>query len=163
MFVGELFEYLFNQLAHEGGRRWDGTGPPPAVVEAQRSLAVQLSQALDAAGEWLSYVFRSDSLQLGQNLTSAGYERADDQHAHHIVASGAAAAAPARAILAGVGMDINSAFNGMFIDASYHSTLHTARYYQNVNLFLTGATTQADVAARLTLMRGMINTRTFPF
>lgn len=132
-------------------------------MEAQRSLAVQLSQAIDSFGDQLSYIFKSDSLQLGQNLQAAGYERADSQHAHHIVASGAAAAAPARAVLARVGMDINSAFNGMFIDASYHSTLHTGRYYANVNLFLSGATTQADVAARLTLIRGMINTRTFPF
>jgi hypothetical protein len=146
-----------------GGRRWDGTGPPPLVAQAQNSLAVQLSQALDAVGDLLSHVFRSDSLVLSRNLTEAGYTRDDFQHAHHIVASGAAAAAPARAVLARVGMDINSAFNGMFIDASYHSTLHTARYYANVNLFLSGATTQADVAARLTLIRGMINTRTFPF
>jgi hypothetical protein len=137
--------------------------PPAAVVQAQNSLAVQLTQALDAVTDFFGYIFKSDSLQLGNNLTAAGYERESFQHAHHIVASGAAVAAPARAILASVGMDINSTFNGMFLDVAYHQSIHTGQYYQNVNLFLSGATTYSDVATRLTLMRAMIDTRTFPF
>src|SRR5262249_21182271 len=82
----------------EGGRRWDGTGPPPAVAQAQNSLAVQLTRMVDAVGDFFGYVFKSDSVILGRNLTDAGDVRELDQRAHHMVAANAAAAAPARAV-----------------------------------------------------------------
>lgn len=146
-----------------GGRRsWNGTGAPPAIAQAQNNLTVSLSQAIDAVGDWFSYIFKSDSVILGRNLEQSGYERWDNQHAHHIVASGAAAADPARQVLARVGMDINSAFNGAFLDAAYHQGLHTTAYYQNVNGMLTGAANYSDVAARLSAIRLMLETKTFP-
>ncbi len=62
---------------------------------------------------------------------------------HHIVAGGAEAAAPARAVLQRFGIGINDAVNGVFLPASraapnaagaaVHSTVHTRAYYQAVN------------------------------
>jgi hypothetical protein len=72
-------------------------------------------------------------------------------------------AAGARAILAGVGMNINSAFNGMNMSSMYHSRLHTNVYHASVEAALIGANSYADVAATLTAIRFQINIGTFPF
>lgn len=58
----------------------------------------------------------------------AGMSRDAGQHAHHIVAAGDARAEPARLILTSAGMDINSAFNGIFLDPSQHARIHTIIY-----------------------------------
>lgn len=88
--------------------------------------------------------------------------RKPGQHAHHIVAANDLRADPARTVLGGVGMSINSAFNGVFLNPSQHAQIHTNVYYNAVNLGLTGATTYADVALRLTAMRAAIQAGTFP-
>lgn len=131
---------------------WRGIGPPPAVAKAQESLTVQFSRTVDSFLDDLSYVFKSDSVVLGRNLQDAGYERWDNQHAHHIVAAGDPRAA-ARAVLNNAGMDINSAFNGLFLDSSQHARSHTNIYYDTVNRGLAGASSYAEVATRLTGMR----------
>ena len=97
-----------------------------------------------------------------ERIWSRRGERWDNQAAHHIVASGAMAAGDARQILASVGMDVNSALNGVFLDVPYHQGLHTKAYYENVNNMLSGAKTYGDVVGRLTVIRGMLNTGTFP-
>jgi hypothetical protein len=65
-------------------------------------------------------------------------------------------AAVARAILAGVEMNINSAFNGMNM-SSNDSRLHTNVYHASVEAALIGTSSYADVAATLTVIRFQIN------
>ena len=59
-------------------------------------------------------------------------------------------------------MDVNSAFNGIFLDSSQHARIHTNVYYNAVNAALVGAKTYDDVAFRLTVMRAAIQAGTFP-
>jgi hypothetical protein len=68
-----------------------------------------------------------------------------------------------RAILAGVNMNINSAFNGMIMSSMYHSRLHTNVYHATVQASLSGASSYAEVAATLTGIRFQINMGMFPF
>ena len=89
-------------------------------------------------------------------------ERESGQHAHHIVAANDPRADPARAILGAAGMNINSAFNGVFLDPAQHASIHTNVYYNGVNAGLAGATSYGDVALRLTGMRALIQAGTFP-
>ncbi|MCE4540801.1 AHH domain-containing protein [Pelomonas sp. P7] len=65
-------------------------------------------------------LFRSDSRELGVNLMATGATRLDGDHAHHIVAAEHPLAAPARKVLAAVGMSINDPHNGMFLRAAFH-------------------------------------------
>ena len=123
-----------------------------------RELPKLWSSIVDTA----DYIFKSDSYALGQNLTADGYARSEGQHAHHIVAATDIRAEPARGVLAAVGISVNSAFNGVFLNGPYHSGLHTNANYANVNLSLQGATSAADVAVRLTIMRGLMQSGTFP-
>jgi hypothetical protein len=58
--------------------------------------------------------------------------------AHHIVAGNAAKAEEARRILTKFGIDINDVANGAFLEAGYHSELHTNKYYEEVNRRLRG-------------------------
>ena len=71
---------------------------------------------------------------------------------HHIVAGKDKRAASARAILLKYGIDINDAVNGVFLPtvknvspAAYHRSLHTKKYYDNVNEMLNKATSKQEV------------------
>jgi hypothetical protein len=132
---------LFNQ-AMSGGARQAAMG---AAAPGQSSNA----EATNALAVAVDKFFANVSDEAGQ-------------HAHHIVAANDARAEPARAVLAGVGMDINSAFNGIFLDPSQHARIHTNVYYGAVNQALFGATTYASVATRLTAIRLAIDTGVFP-
>ncbi|MCW3840482.1 polymorphic toxin-type HINT domain-containing protein [Micromonospora yasonensis] len=80
---------------------------------------------------------------LAQNLSAANVVRPAETAAHHIVASGAKAAGPARAHLASLGVSINEAANGVYLPrfvssanplgAAVHSTTHSPAYYAEVN------------------------------
>ena len=59
-------------------------------------------------------------------------------------------------------MDVHSAWNGMILPANYHSGLHTNVYHVSVQAALTGASSYADVAARLTAIRAQIYMGYFP-
>ncbi|MCB9507772.1 MAG: AHH domain-containing protein [Myxococcales bacterium] len=100
---------------------------------------------------------------LGRALQAAGQVRPPGVSAHHIVASSARAAAPARAVLARFGIQINSAVNGVFLPsfrrspnplgAAVHSMVHTRAYYQAVNEALRQATTRAEALEVLDALR----------
>ncbi len=161
------YGYLFNQLS-QAGRAAAGAGSSGGqggvTVQAQNALAVKVDQFFSDVGDQLSYIFKSDSIVLARNMAQdAGMSRDAGQHAHHIVAAGDARAEPARLILTSAGMDINSAFNGIFLDPSQHARIHTNVYYNSVNTFLSGSSGYADVATRLTGMRLLINAGKFPF
>ena len=85
------------------------------------------------------------------------------EHTHHIVARGDSRAAFSRAILAGVGMDINSGFNGINMQASYHQGIHTNLYHATVFAALIDATTYSGVATRLTMIKAQIKLGIFPY
>lgn len=86
---------------------------------------------------------------LGDNMEAAGTVRPPNTAAHHIVASTAKKAAPARQVLSKLGIDINDAANGVFLPsnklsanptgASVHARIHTNAYYNNVNELMSGA------------------------
>jgi RHS repeat-associated protein len=146
------------------GPSWNGLGPPPAIAQAQQGLAGRVDRFFDGAADLLGYIFKSDSVMLARNMArDLNQSREPGEHAHHIVAANEPLAEPARQVLANAGMDINSAFNGVFLDPSYHMHLHTNAYYQNVNLMLSGASSYTEVAARLTIVRGLLTTGTFPY
>src|SRR5687767_3672913 len=77
--------------------------------------------------------------------------------AHHIVAGGDRRAAEAKAILERQGIGINDAINGAFLPrftssinstgAAVHATLHTNRYYSEVNRIVAGASSRQEVEA----------------
>ncbi len=107
---------------------------------------------------------------LGENLEAAGKVRPPNSAAHHVVAGTDPRAAQARAILQREGIDINEAANGVFLPkntkyaappAQTHSTAHTNRYYDEVNLALSRAApgTVRDVLADIE--RQLLN-GTFP-
>jgi RHS repeat-associated protein len=162
--ITAAFAYLFNDLGHPDQRPWNGLGPPPAVLQAQEALAARLDELFKDFADRLSYIFKSDSVVLARNMAQESNEvREEGQHAHHIVAATDPRADPARQVLAKVDMSINSAFNGVFLDPQYHARIHTNVYYETVNTGLFGATSYTDVAARLTVMRALINAGKFPF
>lgn len=104
------------------------------------------------------------SAVLGDNLVASGVARPANSAAHHIVAGGSQRAAPARAALDRFGIDINRSANGVFLPANravpnpsgsaVHSTLHTNRYYDEVNRLLGGATTRQEALDVLDYIRG---------
>ena len=106
--------------------------------------------------------------------TDAHYQaKPDDRcvHAHHIVPYRDArypGAAESRAILAQVGIDINSAANGMWLDCERHMRMHNTpalaeAYYANVYATLERVPrNREDVAKALGAIRSRIASRTFP-
>lgn len=158
--ITATYAYLFNDAVDH--KRWDGTGPTPYMAQVNQNIADFIVRIAKEIDDEINYVFRSDSLVLGKNLEQVGYGRLSGEDAHHIVAAAAAPAEPARLALAGAGMDINDANNGVFLDRSYHQTLHTNVYYNTVNVFLLGTITYQDAAYRLGLIRNMLVYRTFP-
>lgn len=93
-------------------------------------------------GRWLVHN-ACPSQRLRANLTSSGVSQPPNTATHHIVAHSDPRAAVARAILAGQGIDIDDAMNGVFLPsnsrvpnpsgANVHSSLHTDVYYKEVN------------------------------
>jgi RHS repeat-associated protein len=109
-------------------------------------------------------ILSSGSTILAKNIAEAtNAVKRQFEASHHIVAENDPRAAVSRAILAGVNMDINSAFNGMNMSVLYHSRLHTNLYHATVEAALSGSVSYTDVAATLTGIRFQINMGTFPF
>jgi RHS repeat-associated protein len=109
----------------------------------------------------------SASARLAAALILAGETRPANTAAHHIVAHSAPAAAPARAVLAHYGIDINSALNGVFLPRSRvvavagsatHSTLHTNAYYDFVNSMLAGCRSRPQAEAALRELAELLRT-----
>lgn len=112
------------------------------------------------------------SRALGKALEAAGRARKAGEAAHHIVAGGAEAAAPARAVLERFGVGINDAANGVFLPADYaaaegadaaaHAGVHTRAYYAAVNEMLAQATSRPEVVETLAMIRVALPTSRFP-
>nr|WP_277348043.1 DUF6531 domain-containing protein [Streptomyces sp. HNM0574] len=100
---------------------------------------------------------------LGDNMVANNITRPPDTAAHHMVASGSAKAAPARAQLQRFGIDINDARNGAFLPrgsasanpngTAVHSKVHTNAYYDEVNRLMAGARNATEAHAVLDKIR----------
>lgn len=109
------------------------------------------------------------SSQLAKNMqckTDAYHqERPDDGcwRPHHIVAFADRRAQQARTILAEVGIDINSAANGVWVECERHQRMHTDIYYEAVNKILGGASKNTTkVSEALREIARQIQNNTFP-
>jgi RHS repeat-associated protein len=130
-----------------------------AIANAPRAAAPLVNTAM-------SYSSRA----LGANLVRAGFTRPAETAAHHIVAGGVPAAAPARAVLARFGVHLDEAANGVFLPrfstsanptgAMVHSELHSnqyaAQYYARVNQLLGQARTRDKVVETLGYIRDQL-------
>ncbi|WP_157367925.1 SpvB/TcaC N-terminal domain-containing protein [Alloactinosynnema sp. L-07] len=131
-----------------------------------------LAQAPRVAAQATGAAVRHSSAALGANLVRAGTAQPAQTAAHHIVAGGAGAAAPARAVLQRFGVHIDEAVNGVFLPrnvnslnptgAAVHSKVHTDRYYAAVNQLLGRATNRQQVVQSLAYIRQRLLSGGFP-
>jgi hypothetical protein len=93
------------------------------------------------------------SKKLRENMKKEGMKEPDYPNAaHHTVAHSAKKAKYARKVLKKFGVGINDASNGVFLptikgvmESTYHRSLHTKVYYNQVNNLLRNATSKDDV------------------
>lgn len=102
------------------------------------------------------------SSALARALIRAGIARAANFDTHHVVASRALRADPARKILQRFGIGFDDSVNGAFLPKAQHEHLHTNAYYDAVNKALAGATTKAEVEAGLRSIARQLESGTFP-
>ena len=151
-------------------------GLQPQLMWAVLVSATVMDAAQGLVDELLTY---SASKKLADNMqckTDVHYQaKPDDRcvHAHHIVPYRDArypGAAESRAILAQVGIDLNSAANGMWLECERHMRMHNTPalaqlYYAAVFATLANPTvprTKAGITRALEVIREKILTRTFP-
>jgi RHS repeat-associated protein len=143
-----------------------GTAGASAATSSPAALASATSRTLASTETGTVNAARAvapSSRALGGALEASGALRPAEAAAHHIVAGGAEAAAPARAVLQRFGIGVNDAANGVFLPASrastnaagaaVHSTVHTQAYYQAVNEALAQATTRQEAIQVLSSLR----------
>ncbi len=94
--------------------------------------------------------------------------------AHHIIAENSKRVSPARAILSKVGIKVDDAENGVWLqgpggkqrpghpNAHAHRPIHTKVYYAEVNVRLAGARTKAQAVAILKTIEREILLGRFP-
>ena len=139
-----------------------GLGEEPigtAAEEEDTGSAAGLGEgATNSAAEQIA----PSSRALGRALETAGRVRQTGDDAHHVVAGRARAAAPARAILARWGIDLNDPANGVFLPGARHAGVHTAEYYEAINKALAGAGTKAEAEQILQSIGQRLQSGTFP-
>lgn len=158
------------------------SGPEGSPVQPSVTWEQPLSPSVEARGTSTTPSARSNATNfvqsapssrlLGESLEAAGTVRPGGSAAHHIVAGGSGRAADARAVLTRFGIDINAADNGVFLPANLssanpggaavHSTIHTAAYYDEVNLLLGQATTRGEAIEALDFIRQQLQSGGFP-
>ena len=113
---------------------------------------------------------KASSVTLRQNMIDEGMEVPDYANAaHHIIAGNDVRAAGLRNMLEKYGIDINSAENGVFLptekevsEASYHRSLHTNAYYENVEKAFQGVSSKEEAIEVLQDIREQLLEGTFP-
>jgi RHS repeat-associated protein len=108
---------------------------------------------------------------LGAALAAAGKYAQGQQHAHHIVAHSHRLAAISRQILVRFNININSAENGVWLNANgmvfcpgaSHASIHTEVYFTEVERLLLSATTRAEAVAVLNYIAEQLAKGTFPY
>jgi hypothetical protein len=102
------------------------------------------------------------SSALARALIRAGISKGVNSDTHHIVASRAGRADPARKILQRFGIGSDDPTNGIFLPEAQHDHLHTSAYYDAVNDALAGATTKAEAEEILRSIARRLEAGTFP-
>lgn len=142
------------------------------IAEGLEAAGKTGDDALDAARAAQEFArlraVPGDSRKLRRALEAAGLVAPVETDAHHIVAGGARLADESRNILARLGIDINSAPNGVFLPSnktsigaglgpSTHRSLHTPEYHQAVLRALERAQTREDALEILDVLRTKLN------
>lgn len=68
----------------------------------------------------------------------------------------------ARVTLENLGIGIDDAANGVFLRKTYHHSLHTNKYHDEVRKMLSGVTTKAEAEKVLNSIGQKLQTETFP-
>ena len=158
MFSGNYLEAAFDlaSLLYDGFATAvpglpGGTGAAKLISKLTAEYGDEAaSLVLKYSDDMAEIVFKGgNSQKLGKNLLKAGFERGENQAAHHIVAGGSKYAKDTRKILAKFDIDINDAANGVFLDKSKHVGLHTKEYYQKVYGLLEDLNSKEEVLETL--------------
>ena len=134
----DLFSLLYDSAATVVPGLPGGTGSAKLVSKLTAEYGDEAaSLVLNYSDDMAEIVFKGgNSKKLANNLIKNGIERGENQAAHHIVAGGSKYAKDTRKILAKFNISVNDAVNGVFLDKSMHSKLHTKEYYQKVQKYL---------------------------
>lgn len=100
--------------------------------------------------------------RLARALIRLGISRDGDVDTHHIVASLAQRADPARKILRRFSIDLDDPANGVFLPRTQHRELHTNPYYDAVNEALAGAKTKSEAIQLLRSIAHRLGEGRFP-
>ena len=160
------------------GARLDGASIPQAAVEgtADGVMTYAGGKVIQGIGGAYKAIRARQafnipcSTTLGANLVKEGAKRVWGDAAHHIVAGTSPKAAQARTVLARFKININSAENGSLLPnkprstapGMYHPTLHTNKYYQEVNRLLSQATSRDHALQILSHIKARLIAGTFP-
>ncbi|HUG23539.1 AHH domain-containing protein, partial [Piscinibacter sp.] len=118
-------------------------------------------------------IFKRDSAILGTNLSATGELGRVGDEAHHIVPSraGGARMQAVRQLLTGLGVDLNSAVNGVWLpganapdDATgaYHPRLNNDDYNRAIEKAFIGVTTREQAEDALQRIKGQLQDGAFP-
>jgi RHS repeat-associated protein len=149
----------------------DPFGLCPQVPQLCIAIAIAAGKAIgSAAGTPTGQRIIHRGSDLARSLMASGVVRNAGEAAHHIVARGAARAAPARAALSEFRIGVDEAANGVFLPAvrgyvgaaANHLTLHTERYYRSVNDFILQASKREEAIEALAAIRDQLLRGTFP-
>ena len=134
----DLFSLLYDSAATVVPGLPGGTGSAKLVSKLTAEYGDEAaSLVLKYSDDMAEIVFKGgNSKKRANNLIKNGIERGENQAAHHIVAGGSKYAKDTRKILAKFNISVNDAVNGVFLDKSMHSKLHTKEYYQKVQKYL---------------------------
>ena len=143
----DLFSLLYDSAATVVPGLPGGTGSAKLVSKLTAEYGDEAaSLVLKYSDDMAEIVFKGgNSKKLANNLIKNGIERGENQAAHHIVAGGSKYAKDTRKILAKFNISVNDAVNGVFLDKSMHSKLHTKEYYQKVHRLLKDLNTKEEV------------------
>ena len=114
--------------------------------------------------------FKNASDILGNNLEAAGTERPEGSAAHHIVPYGDRRAQSVRDQLDNLGIDINSADNGVFLPqvpgstapGAYHPSLNSDAYNKQLQLDFLGVNSRNEALDVLDKIRNQLLNGTYP-
>ena len=155
----DLFSLLYDGAATVVPGLPGGTGSAKLVSKLTAEYGDEVaSLVLKYSDDMAEIVFKGgNSKKLANNLIKNGIERGADQAAHHIVAGGSKYAKDTRKILARFNISVNDAANGVFLDKSIHSKLHTKEYYQKVYDILEGSNSKEDTLNRLEYISNILS------
>ena len=155
----DLFLLLYDSAATVIPGLPGGTGSAKLVSKLTAEYGDEAaSLVLNYSDDMAEIVFKGgNSKKLANNLIKNGIERGENQAAHHIVAGGSKYAKDTRKILARFNISVNDAANGVFLDKSMHSKLHTKEYYQKVYDILEGSNSKEDILNRLEYISNILS------